>query len=195
MIDFKVILLSLLIFISGCIPFFDHPLTDADKSKIDADIIGTWFWKDRNETGYIHIGLVQDTNLLKIILLEVDQNNKIKTTEFWGHTSSLAANKYLNLKSIHPENNISGYLIIKYQTSKFALTMSLMSTTKISKAVNDGLLKGELSDSGLMASVRISAEQRKLQDFILKNDATLFKETTCLQRLRLPAMEQSCKWY
>ncbi len=40
----------------SCVPYSDNPLTPPGDKNIDSSILGTWFWKDENESGYIHKG-------------------------------------------------------------------------------------------------------------------------------------------
>ena len=57
------LLTFLILLLLGCVPGSDNPLTDPDKEKIDLSLLGTWYWKDENESGYIHIGLDEKTKL------------------------------------------------------------------------------------------------------------------------------------
>ena len=87
-----------IIFVLGCVPYSDNPLTTPGKEQIDSAIFGTWFWKDDNESGYIHIGPDKKSKLLRLLMLEFDRNGELAVSEFSGHTSSLEGSRYLNLK-------------------------------------------------------------------------------------------------
>jgi hypothetical protein len=177
----------LIIYLPGCIPYSDNPITDADKEQIDASILGTWFWKDENESGYIHIGRDEKSKLLRLIMLEFDRDGELEASEFSGHTSSLEGNKYLNLKWVRPaQDKITGYMFMKYVVSSDSLGIAFMDSGLVEKGIKDGALKGKVEKGNWSSSVRITEGQKKLQKFILRNDKTLFPEMKYLPKLKLP---------
>jgi len=135
----------LIIFVLGCVPCSDNPLTDPNKEQIDSSILGTWFWKDENESGYIHIGLDKESKLLRLMMLEFDRDGKLEASEFSGHTSSLGGNRYLNLKWVRPlQNEITGYMFVKYTVSPVSLGIAFMDNEVAEKAIKKGVLKGKV---------------------------------------------------
>jgi len=180
------ILLSML-FLSGCIPYSDHALTEPNKEQIDPSVLGTWFWKDKDESGYIHIGLDKKTDLLRLIMIEMNENGKLKSTELTGHTSSLEGNTYLNLKWMNPEDDkATGYMFMKYSVTSDGLGLGFMHDKVIVKAIEDGTLKGKVEKGKWLSSVYITQGSKKLQKFIVQNDKALFPEMKHLPRLKLP---------
>jgi hypothetical protein len=183
-----IILLSILFF-SGCIPYSDHAITEPNKEQIDPSVLGTWFWKDKDESGYIHIGLDKKTKLIRLIMIEMKKNNKLKSTELTGHTSSLKGNNYLNLKWAHPEDDKSaGYIFIKYSVTSDGLGLGLgfINSDVVKKSIESGVLKGKVEKAEWLSSVTITQGSKKLQKFIIKNDKALFPEMKYLPRLKLP---------
>jgi len=87
-------LLIMIIFLGGCVPYSDNPLTDSNREKIDAALLGTWFWNEESDSGFVHIGLNKESKLLQVIMIEHDKDGDIDVSEFNGHTSSLRNNKY-----------------------------------------------------------------------------------------------------
>jgi len=170
----------------GCIPHSDNPLTDPDKEKIDLSILGTWFWKDDNESGYIHIGLAKESKLFRLIVLEFGKDGKMEVLEFSGHSSLLNGNKYLNVKRVPPADEITGYMFLKYIVTETRLGISVMDNIMVEKAIKAGSLKGKVKKGKWFSSVHITEGQKKLQEFILQNDKELFKEMKYLPRLKLP---------
>jgi len=79
-------------FLGGCVPYSDNPLTDPNKEKIDRAILGTWFWNEESDSGFVHIGLNKESKLLQVIMIEHDKDGTIDVSEFNGHTSSLGNN-------------------------------------------------------------------------------------------------------
>ena len=177
----------LIIFVLGCVPCSDNPLTDPNKEQIDSSTLGTWFWKDENESGYIHIGLDKESKLLRLMMLEFDRDGKLEASEFSGHTSSLGGNRYLNLKWVRPlQNEITGYMFVKYTVSPVSLGIAFMDNEVAEKAIKKGVLKGKVKKHKWSSSVRIIEGQKKLQEFILRKDKELFPEMKYLPKLKLP---------
>ncbi|MBD3789668.1 MAG: hypothetical protein IE885_04780 [Campylobacterales bacterium] len=182
---FLMTLLTILI-LAGCVPDSDNPLTDPNKEPIDPSILGTWFWADGNETGYIHIGLDEKSKLLKLIMVDFDKDKELEASKFSGHTTSLEGNNYLNLKWVHPlQPDTKGYLCVKYIASSDSLGISLMDSEVVEKAIQNGSLKGNIVKEKWSTSVHITEDQKKLQKFIHLKDKELFPEMNYLQKLKL----------
>ena len=176
-----------IVLVLGCVPYSDHPITSPDKKHLDSSILGTWFWKDKDESGYIHIGLDEKSKLLRLMMLEFDRHGELEASEFSGHTSSLNGNKYLNLKWLRPvQKEITGYIFLKYVVSSDSLCIAFMDSDVAEKAINDKSLRGKVENDKGSLSVHITEGQKKLQDFIIQKDKELFSEVKCLPKLKLP---------
>ena len=176
-----------IIFVLGCVPHSDSPLTAPGKEQIYSSIVGSWFWKNENESGYIHIGLDQESKLLRLLMLEFERDGELEVSEFSGHTSSLEGNKYLNLKWVRPvQDEITGYIFVKYIVSKGSLGIAFMDSEVAEKAIKYGSLKGKVKKGDWSSLVHITEEQKKLQQFILRKDEKLFSEMKYLPKLKLP---------
>ena len=175
----------MVIFLGGCVPYSDNPLTDPNSEKIDTAILGTWFWNEENDSGFIHIGLNKESKLLQMIMIEHNKDGTIDFSEFNGHTSSLGNNKYLNLKWVRPSDAPKGYLLIKYSTEGETLAISLLNAKVIENAIKEGSLKGKMGKRKDAYDLSITEEQKKLQQFVLKHDKELFQEKSNLNRLNL----------
>lgn len=175
-----------LFLISGCIPSSDNPLTGPTLGDPGNELIGSWFSKDTDETGFIHIGKDRKKELLQITMVAFKKDGEVETTEFTGHTSKLSSNNYLNLKWVKSEDSIKGYLFIKYRVSGDKLEYSVIDSQAIIKGIKAGDLKGEVISTGKTEDIKIHEEQQNLKEYILKNDAALFKgDGVTLKRLRL----------
>jgi hypothetical protein len=177
-----IILVSLL----GCVPYSDNPLTDPGEQDIDSSIFGTWFWKEKDENGYIHIGIDEKSKLLRLVMLDFYKDGELEASEFSGHTSSLEKNRYLNLKEVSHEDEPAGYIFVKYSVNDEKLCISLIETDAVKKAITNGSLNGEVKKEQWSSSIHITEEKKKLQQFILQNDKALFPETKCLRKLKTP---------
>ena len=186
MMRYSALLLVMIIFFGGCIAVSDNPLTDPNSETIDKGVLGTWFWNEENDSGFVHIGLDKKSKLLQLIMIEYDQDGAIDVSEFEGHTSSLGDYKYLNLKWVRPADEPKGYLLIKYSTEGESLAISLPNAKMIENAIKEGSLKGTVGKGKYAYSLSITEEQKKLQQFVLKHDKELFQEKSNLNRLNLP---------
>lgn len=176
-----------IIFMMGCIPYADHPLTDPDKEKIDAAILGTWFWKEKSETGYIHIGLDEQSGLLRVVMAELKTKGELEISEFGGHTSFVKENKYLNLKWVRPaESKFDGYMIVKYKATLDTLGIGFMDGRVVEKAIEAKELNGSVKKGKWFSTIRITENPKKLQAFVMESDKELFPEMQYLKKLNLP---------
>jgi len=183
--------LLVLLWTSSCVPYSDNPLTAPGAQEMDTSICGTWFWKDGDEQGYVHIGLDDESKLLRIVMLELDKGGQLDLSEYSAHTSLLGKNRYLNLKPLRPARSIDGYLFVKYTASTESLDISLMDINFVDKAVRDGLIKSAISKEATYSSAHITDTSKNLQSFFLKYDRDIFKEKSRLHKLTLPEQAAS----
>ncbi|MFH1156723.1 MAG: hypothetical protein V1793_23210 [Pseudomonadota bacterium] len=186
------LLLILFMLMAGCVPYSEHPLTPPDNGSIDAELLGTWFWKEKDESGYIHVGLEQKTRLLRVLMVAFNRNNELDESEFSGHTSFLSGNRYLNLKWVRPgADAANGYMLIRYRVEPGRLGIAMMDNVPLEKAIRSGAIAGSVEKEKWASSIRITEGQTKLQSFILGNDSQLFPELKYLKRLDLPLTPES----
>lgn len=181
----NLLLIIAISFVSACVPYSKNPLTNYDSDQMDASIIGTWFWKDDVDTGYIHIGIDEKSKLLKIVMLDIDKKGGLEFTEYSGHSSILNGNKYLNLKSMRTTKAVSensrGYLFVKYIVNSESFGIALVNSKEVRKAIKNSTLKGELKNG-----IWITEEQLLLQEFFLEKDKILFPDMQFLKKLKPP---------
>jgi hypothetical protein len=177
----------------ACIPYSDNPLTDPDKEKMDSSLYGSWYWRDENEAGFVHIGLDETSGLLRVIMLDLDTEDRIDVCEFMGHPSRLDKKSYLNLKWVRPKNKEDGYIFVKYHTTRDAFAISMVDRDAVIKAIEGATLKGTIAEGKWFSSVRITEGQKTLQQFMLAHDEKLFKETKVLRKLSLPEKKMQPK--
>ncbi|MEN8213784.1 MAG: hypothetical protein ABFR19_05410 [Pseudomonadota bacterium] len=177
------LLLLFVITLTACVPDSKNPLTGFDRDAIDASLYGSWFWKDDDETGYLHFGREGESGMLQLMMVELNSNGKISVTQLLGHTSQLGENRYLNLKFVPPEDGISEYIILKYEISDKGLGLAFMDPSVVEKAIEDKVLAGSLKRDGPFSSVHLSDMPEKLQLFVSRHDKEVFPEMKFLPRL------------
>ena len=183
----RIFLLLLLVFtMAACVPDSKNPLTGFDKEAMDASVYGAWFWKDEQETGYLHFGQERDSGLLQLMMIELNSSGKISVTQMQGHTSKLGGKHYLNLKFVPPQDGISEYIFMKYEISEKGLGLAFMDSSVIEKAIADNVLAGRVKQDGHVSSVHLSDTSNNLQQFVREHEQALFPEMKFLPRLVLP---------
>lgn len=182
----------ILLFLAACVPTSESPLSQPDSADLDREILGTWFWNQPGETGYVHIGIDRETGLLRVLMVEFKQDGDLKESEFSGHTSIVGDRHYLNLKWVRPsEASANGYMLIGYRLSPGKLSIAVMSSEPVETAIGSGIISGSVTKETWSTSVRITASQENLRAFISKNDELLFPEMNSLNRLDLPLTSDS----
>ena len=169
--------------VAACVPFSDNPLTPPDPGKLDGAVFGTWCWKDKNETGFVHIGTDDKSGLLKVIMIEQDNDGELEISEFSGHTSAVGENRYFNLKWVRPESENKGYMFVKYELENDNIVISLLKEDGIEKAIEENILKGEIVREKFVSNVHITDEPEKIGKFFQEKGESLFEEGVALKRL------------
>lgn len=72
-------------FFSGCVPSADQPLTDPGITAIDEALLGTWFWNEDAENGFVHIGTNSEGNRLRRLMVTRYRDGELDVAEFVGH--------------------------------------------------------------------------------------------------------------
>jgi hypothetical protein len=181
-----VLMFALIASLSGCVPYSDNPLTDPGQQPMDASVYGSWYWKDNNEVGYVHMGLDRESKLLRVFMIDFGKDGEMHASELAGHTSSFPGQAYLNLKWVSPSDENPGYLFVKYEVRGDVLEISLMDNEAAEKAIQEGSLKGEIISAKWFSTAHIMEEKDALQQFVAKHNEELFKEKSPLHRLNPP---------
>lgn len=146
-----------------------------DGTGVDADpaLIGTWRGLDED-------GKVEKDVFLHVIghksgeglgLALIDKNSFMILD---GTTVQAGPYRYLNatFKEIPgmtgEDRALLGLHIIKYEVKGRTLHLSLMDSTKVADAIEDGALKGKVEGSGLSRTVRLTASSEELNAFFSK---------------------------
>jgi hypothetical protein len=179
-----------ILLLTGCGVYSQHPITPFDKTQIDSKLFGSWFWLEKNESGYIHIGMDDKSERLKILMVGVNKDGEINIMEFEGHSSQVGENHYLNLKQIQPkaERN-DNYMIIKYSITSNELKIGLMDDTVVAEAIKAKGLKGKVEGKKYILNVYITEKEEVLQKFFLDHDSIIFHEMKALEKVDLSKMK------
>lgn len=178
------ILMIAIPFLNGCIVYFEHPLSAVGEQNPDQRLFGTWYWNDKNDNGYIHIGKSKESGQLLLMMVEFTADKHVKLTRFTGHTAAIGPNTYLNLKWVSSKKGrTDAFMIVKYEFRSGKLGITLMDSEVVEKAVANGKLAGQIIPVGKFTSdVVVGADQKAVAAFILQNDTVLFEDTKFLSR-------------
>jgi hypothetical protein len=186
----RLVLLAILL-LTGCVPYADTPLTDPGEQELDTAIMGTWYWKEAGNRGYLHIGREEDSGLLRCFLMDFDDDGELDLSAYEGHTSQLGGKRYLNVRVVGDNGKAAGgYLLVRYDVRPDALGLHVMESEPVKKAITAGTLEGveKKQEGDWVGTLHITADREKLQAFVLENDAVLFSELKYMPRLNLPDM-------
>ena len=150
---------------------------------IDGTVFGTWFWRDKSETGYVHIGTDDKSGLLKVIMIEQDNDGELESSEFSGHTSAVGENRYFNLKWVRPESENKGYMFVKYEVKNDTIVISLLREDGVEKAIEENILKGKIVRKKYVSDVCITDTPDKIGKFLQEKGDELFEEGVAMKRL------------
>lgn len=181
-------LFALLVLAAACVPDSQHPLTSFDSGTIDADLYGSWYWIDDQESGYLHFGREPASGKLLLLMVEINHDGKLGITEMQGHSSRLGENRYLNLKFTPPEDGIDGYLLIKYEITAKGLGIALMDPGVVENGIAAGEVAGRVEQSGQFTAIKLTDSPQGLQQYFRDNDKALFPDAKFLPRLELPGL-------
>ena len=170
---------------NGCIPYSDNPLTAPDNKCPDMQILGTWFVHDNGETVFLHIGMDEKTQGLHVVMVELQTDGEVKTSELAGHVSRLGDKTYMNLRWDQPAKQEAGYLFVKYMVAADRIGIGLIRSDAVEKAIREEKLRGEIVEGQWVSSVKIKDSSERLQAYFQQHDEELFEKMTFLSRLKV----------
>lgn len=195
---FFLIGLLCILFTAGCYTTFQQPLTPLNQAVIDDQLIGTWIFQEKEDTGFIHIGIDgntvnskgEKTGSLSLVMIGLEDDKELDYSRWSGHVSSLATGSYMNIRQVEPQTDKHpGYIILKYRIVENALELVLIDDDVITKAIKDGKLSGE--DKGLDGTY-ITQDAQTVEKFFLENDPVLFtKDHVLIKGLKKFSSPQS----
>ena len=177
------------VLIVSCVPSSDDPLTEPDPEKLDQSVFGTWYWRDSNSTGFVHMGKDEKTGMLRVYMIELRDDGDAELSEFSGHTSELGQDKYFNLKWVRPESELKGYIFVKYRIDQDGMSFSFLDLDAVEKAIKEGTLAGEIAKGQYLNDVRITDKPEKIRKFFTEKK-DLFQEETHLKRLKIGVVQK-----
>lgn len=177
------ICLLLILILTACVPYSDHPLTPLAKAVEDPALIGDWYVDENDKRTFFHILRGEKAGDIRI---RIEEENETEPGEFSilsGHLGKLAGERYMNLLSNDPKDDIPGFMFVRYRIEDGKLGISLSDPSRLEQAIKSKALEGELIKSKWFTTAHITAGTRQLQRFMAENQADVFMEIRYLQRL------------
>lgn len=173
--------------LTGCLAESEQPLADADPSKTDSRLWGSWLSEE--EDGYMIAEVfATEKGALQIALAEHDVEGIGKVDTYDAFASQTPSGNYLNIRGAETED---GYVFVKYEfKGTDQLSIWSMQNDSLVQAVKDGKLPGTTKTEGGDIDVRITATPEQWQAFLAKAPADLFGEPTSFKRVGPSYVEQ-----
>jgi hypothetical protein len=176
-------LLFVLILLAGCVPYSDHPLTAPSAAIDDPDLIGNWYADDDGKRNLIRISRGKAPGQVRVLLEEEDETEPADLSKLSGHLGEIAGKRYMNLRSDDPDDDVPGFIFVRYAIAEGRLGIAISDPTKLEQAIESGKLEGEIIKGKWYSTAHITAGTAALAEFVAGNDAEIFMETLYLQPL------------
>lgn len=164
--------------LSGC---FVTSANRVDGTGVDADpaLVGTWRGVDEDgkieKDVFLHVIAHKTGEGLGLALIDKDSFMILD-----GTTVQAGPHRYLNatlkeMAAVSAEDRaLLGLHIVRYQVKGKSLKLWLLDAAKITDAVEDGMIKGQVEGSGMTKSVRLTASSEDLNAFFSRPDAAQY---------------------
>lgn len=188
------LLITGLLFSTGCVPEFENPLPAPKVMKADPALLGTWKI-DSDEAGDIaQVSFFgRKSGWMDIVYIDGSSRyDGVDVSIFEAYTTNVNKDKFICLrprKQDHPKemHGESNYLLVHYHLSKEGiLSIKLFDLSAVERMIEEGLLKGEFKEmNGRKDLVKVvspsdeiaSAIAKKgIESFISKEDTVTFRK-------------------
>ena len=181
----KIILYLLFITsVSGCYPDSVRPLIDTMSPLVDESLSGVWCWKDKSESGYIHIGKDRNNNL-RIVLIEHRDTEMREVINLVAQTSKLGNDNVLNIKydsvsfSETQEKLFEGYLLFKYMIHDNILSISSLDKSFI-ETVQSKVKTTVMGKGSRREKIALNDSFDNINNVIMSNEINVFNKKTAI---------------
>lgn len=193
----KILLLGISIFLSGCIPVFQNPVTPLKDAYVDRCLVGEWR-SDPDQSGeeveedsmVLTISFKSD-KVLNIYGKQSDEEGEIIEEAYEGHLSRIQSGTFINLEplnlfeSSNEDADLSmKYVIIGYDITGDNLKLFHLNTSKVEEAIEQGRLSGEITTNKFgMSWVNVTASFDEVAAYFNRQKSDTFEEVMVLNRL------------
>ena len=160
------------IFLSSCVLSM-QPLGEENPLPTDSALIGSWKLTNDGDLSYLHIG--NSGGSIEVVSVDIRKDGMIKTETLKAISTELNGLNYLSL--CVDDGSGKKYLFLKYKIEE-GKRLKFWSADQLlfREALMQGRLQGINNDKSIVPNVLLSANQSELREFVVKNDARIFKE-------------------
>ena len=182
------------LFLSGCMPESDQPLSDPKDAVIDQRLLGVWLWigEDESEGGlsFMHF-VANNQQIIDVVIVGHPVSDGASVSGYKVFTTTSGSQNYLNIKEWSPEKDevSKNYMFARYEISgQDILTIWVMEgLDTIIEAIEAGRLKGRIEKGRYISDATITDNSVKIIEFIQgANQQELFGEGSHFRKLQLP---------
>jgi hypothetical protein len=184
-----ILLVSVLLLLSACIPESKYPLPAPADGKGDDRLIGRWVSVEEDEKGYADIGRVDGGYYH--VLIKDGPDDADAETEMDIVTTLIGGQWYMTIIGGEQTEDAGAkeprYLIARYVlTAQGELTIQLMSSEAVAEDVRAGRVAGEVKPGEHRDDVLLTAESEALAAYIAAADPDRIFSGVLLAPMRRP---------
>ena len=184
--------------IAGC-DDSQNPLSDPQKAKADAKLLGTWRYQDHDgNVSYYHIGHAGENlpeGVLRVVAATHHADGKLTSGEHMLFASTVGGSTYLNITDgkagqvqALEENGwdatqIDGYFLYKYELKADTLCVQGIDRDAKRRAIEGKRLKGTV-EPGDDGKVKFTDSTENLARFVAEAKDLFAKDVERLQRVK-----------
>jgi|GEM_PF-5846042 len=182
------VLLSLVLF-AGCIDS-ENPITPARPGSLDPRLLGTWYWKDKDDAGFLHIGKSDTPEYITIIVIEDRKDGLLSMDQYRAHGSRIGSATYLNIHQSGSKKEKTKYIFVKYRIDKDMLLYSFADHRVKEHDIRATTIKGVLTNNHEVIAADnaavMTAGSEEIVRYLKKHDKRVFREFRGIVRAMLP---------
>jgi hypothetical protein len=143
------LLLSCL-FVFGCTPLSEFPLSQPGEYEPDQRLVGIWLFKADEKESYFHFSKERN-GWSDMVVVSYDRQGKVSYAIFNVFTTPIQSQRYMNINIVNlgmaSMEDVPSYILAKYEIiENDKLYIQLLSPDEVAQSIGDGVLQGEIKD-------------------------------------------------
>jgi hypothetical protein len=167
-----IIILLICLLYTACIPEFINPLSEPQNTKIDQNLLGTWFTKSKKECAFIHFEVnKENSSLLNVELKSINNKDKsIEITLFSIFTTKGKDKQFMNIKESKDGKLSDYYNIARYELKNNKLKIYTIDETRLEKAIENNAILGTSKKGRMFYYIQITDIGSNTLNLLENND-------------------------
>jgi hypothetical protein len=176
-----VLTLSVLL-LGSCVPEFTSPLPQNQGTKIDKELLGTWYGTDKDNPNFGRFDILPDNKpgWIRIDEFQLGPKGNDVNCAHWGktYTTMINKDKFLSLGfGMDPNLNIAEpnrFLLVNYKVKDDELIVNCFDDGKTEQLIHQGLLKGKIEHQDYTNKVTITSSSEEVAKIIKEKGVDAF---------------------